>query len=895
MLEPDLGTTLCFVLILVGLLWTVGTPFRYFLSLVVMAGVAVAALAYAAPYRLERLTVVHRSVQARAGFRAADRPGSVRARLRRHLRGRPRRQHLEVQLAAEREHRLRLRGDRRRDRPIGCIVVLLLFMLFAFTGLRISRLSDDPFVRLVAGGATVWICGQAVINVGYVTGLLPVTGIPLPFISAGGTSLLATSLVFGMLVSFARHEPAAAKQAQIAANAGRRGPVQRWCRIPVPKHYVAPKRAGQPRPCRLGPAPAQPVAAGRPAARPRRSAATILADRGRATESRPGAAGPVSAARPPTGSRGAATGTEGRARPMTRVGCRCRGAFGRSHRAGAGRRRRDAAARPGRHDHRLGTVRGLDTRLIPARGYRLELIPPVPLPRKLNSALLRVPARLRAAVRAAEAVLRDVGGRRRRRIRRLRRAAGLPRRPPAARSRSSCTRRTPGPVSPTASGARLTTQRVHRLGRRPAAARPADRHSAASGDREPRSSGAARRRRGPAFGLRAGRAGAARDRRIAGRAGDQPGHRAMPADVAGGRHRGPAHRRTGQRASTTDIEPSTPWPRTWPCRSSTSMERAYAAADFVVCRSGAMTCAELSAVGLPAAYVPLPLRNGEQRRNAEPIVRRRRRAAGRQRAIQRAVGRREPAALPARSGRGWRGCRRRPRESGARDADVVLAERVLEIARQLGTRAGSTPMSRNPTNDHVGDRPVDWVGAGGGAGSQCGHRRRAAARRARAGSHHGHRRVGHERAGPDPDRPRRRGQRLRGPRVGVGGGAARDRRRGQHRPLADAPRRRRFVRLHDRDQPQASRVRGGARVGQAVPAPRGGAGGGARGHVARSRSPARTARRRRPRCSRSPLRRAGSIRRSRSAPRSTRAASTPIWVAAIWPSSRPTKVTVRSC
>jgi UDP-N-acetylglucosamine--N-acetylmuramyl-(pentapeptide) pyrophosphoryl-undecaprenol N-acetylglucosamine transferase len=50
------------------------------------------------------------------------------------------------------------------------------------------------------------------------------------------------------------------------------------------------------------------------------------------------------------------------------------------------------------------------------------------------------------------------------------------------------------------------------------------------------------------------------------------------------------------------------------------MDRAYAAADFVLCRAGAMTCAELTAVGLPAAYVPLPLRGGEQRHNAEPIV-----------------------------------------------------------------------------------------------------------------------------------------------------------------------------------------------------------------------------------------------------------------------------------
>ena len=50
------------------------------------------------------------------------------------------------------------------------------------------------------------------------------------------------------------------------------------------------------------------------------------------------------------------------------------------------------------------------------------------------------------------------------------------------------------------------------------------------------------------------------------------------------------------------------------------MQRAYAAADFALCRSGAMTCAELTAVGLPAAYVPLPLRGGEQRYNAAPIV-----------------------------------------------------------------------------------------------------------------------------------------------------------------------------------------------------------------------------------------------------------------------------------
>jgi UDP-N-acetylglucosamine--N-acetylmuramyl-(pentapeptide) pyrophosphoryl-undecaprenol N-acetylglucosamine transferase len=50
------------------------------------------------------------------------------------------------------------------------------------------------------------------------------------------------------------------------------------------------------------------------------------------------------------------------------------------------------------------------------------------------------------------------------------------------------------------------------------------------------------------------------------------------------------------------------------------MQYAYAAADFVICRSGSMMCAEPAAVGLPAAYVPLPLCGGEERLNAEPVV-----------------------------------------------------------------------------------------------------------------------------------------------------------------------------------------------------------------------------------------------------------------------------------
>jgi UDP-N-acetylglucosamine--N-acetylmuramyl-(pentapeptide) pyrophosphoryl-undecaprenol N-acetylglucosamine transferase len=111
------------------------------------------------------------------------------------------------------------------------------------------------------------------------------------------------------------------------------------------------------------------------------------------------------------------------------------------------------------------------------------------------------------------------------------------------------------------------------------------------------------------------------------------------------------------------------------------MQYAYAAADFVVCRSGAMTCAELSAVGLPAVYVPLPLRRGEQRLNAEPIA-----AAGGaiivdndeftpdwvEASLLPIIT--DPARVASMSAAAAR--------TGARDADVVLARRVLSVVAE---------------------------------------------------------------------------------------------------------------------------------------------------------------------------------------------------------------------
>ncbi|MBV9593513.1 MAG: putative lipid II flippase FtsW [Actinobacteria bacterium] len=247
MMEPDLGTTLCFLLILLGLLWTVGTPLRYFGVLLVMIGLSVTALAYAAPYRLERLVAFTdpfkhaqgSGLQTVEGLYALASGGVFGVGL-----GAGTSKYSWIP-NANTDYVFAVIGEELG--LIGCAAVLLLFALLAYSGLRISRRSKDPFARLVAGGATVWICGQAVINIGYVTNLLPVTGIPLPFISAGGTSLLATALVFGLLVSLARHEPAAVTACAAAAAKGSPSWVRRWCRIPAPRPYVsAPRRSSQP-------------------------------------------------------------------------------------------------------------------------------------------------------------------------------------------------------------------------------------------------------------------------------------------------------------------------------------------------------------------------------------------------------------------------------------------------------------------------------------------------------------------------------------------------------------------------------------------------------------------------------------------------------------------------
>jgi cell division protein FtsW len=87
---------------------------------------------------------------------------------------------------------------------LGALVVLLAFALLVYAGVRIAIHATDSFERLLAAGVIGWIGLQAVINLGAVTGLLPITGVPLPLVSFGGTALVVTLAGVGVLVSVAR-------------------------------------------------------------------------------------------------------------------------------------------------------------------------------------------------------------------------------------------------------------------------------------------------------------------------------------------------------------------------------------------------------------------------------------------------------------------------------------------------------------------------------------------------------------------------------------------------------------------------------------------------------------------------------------------------------------------
>jgi cell division protein FtsW len=89
---------------------------------------------------------------------------------------------------------------------IGTSMVIISFVILAVAMARLVRAQPDPFARLVTGGVMVWLIGQALINIAVVLEVLPVLGVPLPFMSVGGSALMASLIGIGVVMSVNRHD-----------------------------------------------------------------------------------------------------------------------------------------------------------------------------------------------------------------------------------------------------------------------------------------------------------------------------------------------------------------------------------------------------------------------------------------------------------------------------------------------------------------------------------------------------------------------------------------------------------------------------------------------------------------------------------------------------------------
>src|SRR5699024_3079692 len=153
---------------------------------------------------------------------------------------------------------------------LGTLVVLALFLALAVGMTRVVKRHPDPFVKIATGGIGAWILGQAAINIGVTINLLPVIGVPLPLISAGGSSLITTLFALAFVIAFARSEPGCAE-----ALASRRFRFRRSLAVLAPgrgrgRYLSSPK--DRPRGRRLG-RPRQPATRDRdpPGRRPHRA------------------------------------------------------------------------------------------------------------------------------------------------------------------------------------------------------------------------------------------------------------------------------------------------------------------------------------------------------------------------------------------------------------------------------------------------------------------------------------------------------------------------------------------------------------------------------------------------------------------------------------------------
>lgn len=204
MLQPDLGTTLIVVGATFLLLFAAGLPMRYVLG-IATSGLAIGmGLIFAAEYRRERLLAfldpwgdpTETGWQLVQGLLAFGSGGWSGVGL-----GASRQKWLYVP-NAHTDFIYAILGEELG--LIGSLVILLGFGVLLYAGVRVAIHSPDSFGRLLASGIVGWFGLQIIVNLGAVTGVLPITGVPLPFLSYGGSSLVVCMGAVGVLVNIAR-------------------------------------------------------------------------------------------------------------------------------------------------------------------------------------------------------------------------------------------------------------------------------------------------------------------------------------------------------------------------------------------------------------------------------------------------------------------------------------------------------------------------------------------------------------------------------------------------------------------------------------------------------------------------------------------------------------------
>jgi cell division protein FtsW len=249
-LQPDLGMTVSLGVVMIALLFLGGAPLRLLSMITIGALGGAVILALTADYRMSRITAFLSPDKAdplKSGFQAqqalyslAD-GGLFGVGL---GQGRAKWSYLPN---AHNDFIFAIIGEELGF--LGGLAVLALFATLAYTGFRIAARNTDPWLKLVVSTSTTWLVAQAAINIGYVVGLLPVTGLQLPLVSSGGTSLVVTMFVFGIMTNAARHEP----EAIAALRQQGHGRLARRLRLPPPLPFQAPRvNPGRPAAARGG-------------------------------------------------------------------------------------------------------------------------------------------------------------------------------------------------------------------------------------------------------------------------------------------------------------------------------------------------------------------------------------------------------------------------------------------------------------------------------------------------------------------------------------------------------------------------------------------------------------------------------------------------------------------